>query len=448
MRFLCASDLHLGRRPGGIPDHLGLDPARLATTTVWDALVELAIAEQVDAVLLAGNVIDRENRLFEPVGPFERGLTELARHEIPVYAIAGDHDFDVLRRIADNDRSGTLRLVGGDGRWEQVPLESGGDTPVTLVAWSAPARSHPGTPLAGFAMPEHPDQPVIALLHASVAEEQPVPGDYAPVTRNDLGGWPVDLWIAGHGHTPHFDTDDVVPLLVPGSGSPLDPRERGPRGAWIVDFEQTETARTVDARHVPLAPVRFSDVTLNVTDVADLGEIEARLVRSVHDALAGAIAEDPGGHLVCVGCNLTLQGRTPIHAEIPELVDDLARTLDMQDQATIAAITSVTIDTRPDIDLGPLVGRADPVGEVARLLQSLDPPGLLHDTAADGFDHLAPAHQRLLRQTATRLQAAHRARVFAAIAGDPEPDLSAAATHLRREGWTILDALIHQRGME
>jgi predicted phosphodiesterase len=448
VRFLCASDLHLGRRPGGIPDHLGLDMARLATTTVWDALVELALAEQVDAVLLAGNVIDRENRLFEPIGPFERGLTTLGHHDIPVYAIAGDHDFDVLRRIAGSDDTGTFRVVGGDGRWEQVPLESGDDTSITLVAWSAPARSHPGTPLAGFSMPEHPDQPVIAMLHASIAEERPVPGDYAPVTRNDLGGWPVDLWIAGHGHTPHFDTDDVVPLLKPGSGSPLDPRERGPRGAWIVDFEQTETARTVGARHVPLAPVRFSDVALDVTGVADLGEIETRLVRAVHDTLTEAIAEDPGGHLVCVGCNLTVRGRTPAHAGISELVDDLARTLDVQDRSVIAAITSVTIDTRPDIDLEPLVGRPDPVGEVARLLQSLDSPGLPHDTGPDGFDHLAPAQQRLLQQTATQLQAVHRARVFASIAGDPEPDLATAATLLRREGWTILDALIHQRGME
>ena len=100
MRFLCASDLHLGRRVTGIPAHLSLDPARLATSTVWDQLVETAITEQVDAVLLAGNLIDRENRLFEPLGPIERGLTTLAHHGIPVYAVAGDEDFDVLRGLA------------------------------------------------------------------------------------------------------------------------------------------------------------------------------------------------------------------------------------------------------------------------------------------------------------------------------------------------------------
>ena len=441
VKFVCASDLHLGRQPTGIPDHIGLDPARLATTTVWDALVELAVSERVDAVLLAGNVIDRENRFFEPLGPFERGLTILGRHHLPVYAIAGDHDFDVLRRIANDGHSGTFRVLGAEGRWEQAPLESGNHTSVTLVAWSAPGWTHPGTPLAGFSIPEHPDQPVIALLHASVAEEEPRPGDYAPVTRNDLGGWPVDLWIAGHGHTPHFDTDDVVPLLKPGSGCPTDPRERGPRGAWVVEFEQTEVARTVGARHVPLAPVRFSDVPVDVTGLSGMDKVETHLVRAVRDALADAIAEDPGGHLVCVGCNLAIRGRTSAHAGIPDLVDDLTRTLDVRDRSVIAAIASVTIDTQPDIDLEPLAGRPDPVGEVARLLQALAAPG-------DGFDHLGPSQQRLLQQTATRLQAAHRARVFTSIAGDPEPDMATAATHLRRESWTLLDALIDQRGME
>jgi hypothetical protein len=84
------------------------------------------------------------------------------------------------------------------------------------------------------------------------------------------------------------------------------------------------------------------------------------------------------------------------------------------------------------------VGRPDPVGELARLLTSLDEEG----------SELAPAHEALLQRTATRLQGVHRARVFASVANDPEPGLEQARTALRREGWTVLDALIRQRGVE
>ena len=442
MRLLCASDLHLGRQPAGLPDHLGLDPARTATSTVWDNLVELALNEHVDAVLLAGNMIDRENRFFEPLGPLERGLTTFGRHDIPVYAIAGDHDFDALRRIADTEPTGAFHVIGRDGRWEQVTIEAGDGSAVTVLGWSAPGPTHPGSPFAGFTPPQHPEGPVIALLHASIAEERPVPGDYAPITRHDLGGWPVDLWIAGHGHTPHFDTDDVVPLLEPGSGSPLDPGERGPRGAWIVDIAETESARTVNARLVPLSPVRFTAIDLDLTGVTDLGDVETRLVGAVHDALRKETNDDPGGHLICVGCQLGIHGQTPLHAQIPELVHDLARTIDVQEGTVIAAIGSVAIDTRPPIDLEPLVRRPDPVGELARLLTELEAS---HES---GFDRLSAAHLGLLQRTTTRLQAAHRSRVFASVAGDPEPDAAMARTHLRREGWSLLDALIQQRGME
>lgn len=442
MKLLCASDLHLGRQPTGLPDHLGLDPARTATSTVWDSLVELALAERVDAVLLAGNVIDRENRFFEPIGPLERGLMTFGRSHIPVYAIAGDHDFDVLRQVADTDATGSFHLIGRDGRWEQVTVESNDGSPVTVVGWSAPGQTHPGTPFAGFTPPQHLDGPVIALLHASIAEEEPVPGDYAPVTRRDLGGWPVDLWVAGHGHTPHYDTDDVVPLLKPGSGCPLDPRERGARGAWIVEVSETEQIRSINARHVPLAPVRFSGVALDVTGAADLGEIETCLVDAVSDAVREAIEEDPGGHLVCVCCQIRIHGQTPLHGRIPELVHELARTIDIQERSVIAAVGNVTIDTRPRIDLEPLVRRPDPVGEIARLLTALD------ETNDGALDRLSPAHRGLVHRTTTRLQAVHRARVFSSIARDPEPDATTARTHLQREGWSLLDALIQQRGME
>jgi len=448
VRLLCASDLHLGRQPAGLPVHLGLDPARTATSTVWDALVELALDRDIDAVLLAGNLIDRENRSFEPLGPLERGLMILRQHGIPVYAIAGDHDFDVLRRIghanADADPAGAFHVIGRDGRWEQAAIEAADGEKITVVGWSAPGPTHPGTPFTGFTPPPEDDGPVIAMLHASIVDEdeQLAPGDYAPVTRHDLGGWPVDLWIMGHGHTPHFDTDDVVPLLKPGSGSPLHPRDRGPRGAWIVDIAETDAARTVEAHLLPLAPVRFAAVELDLTGVTELAEVENRVIGAVHDALMDATGDDPGGYLIFVGCDLTLRGETPLHALIPELVDDLTRTVDVQERSVTAAIVSITIDTRPAIDLAPLVGRPDPVGEIARLLAALD-------ADQDGsMDRLSPAQCDLLQRMTTRLRAAHRSRVFAAIGGDPEPDLATARTVLRRESWTLLDALIQQRGME
>jgi hypothetical protein len=57
-------------------------------------------------------------------------------------------------------------------------------------------------------------------------------------------------------------------------------------------------------------------------------------------------------------------------------------------------------------------------------------------------------YAELLRRTVTRLDGVHRSRVFAAVAGDPEPDLDAARELLRQEAWATLDALVRQRGID
>lgn len=123
MLFLCASNLHPGRRVPGIPAHLNLDPERLSTSTAWDTLVETAIRERVDAILLAGNVIDRENRRFEPLGNSD---------ELRAGVIV-----DAAIEISRKGRQVFYFTAQGDevGRWktriERIPEESRPD--VTII---------------------------------------------------------------------------------------------------------------------------------------------------------------------------------------------------------------------------------------------------------------------------------------------------------------------------
>jgi hypothetical protein len=224
-------------------------------------------------------------------------------------------------------------------------------------------------------------------------------------------------------------------VIEAGAICPLDPNETGPHGVWIVD-----TASPAESRLLAISPVQFEDIDIDVSDTDSLEAIENAVVRALHDTLAGAVGEDTLGQLLCVPCAVHLTGTTNHHHELSELMRDLATTLDIQHQGVVAAITSVEIDTTPDIDLAPLLGRPDPVGELARLLTSLDDDG-------DGNER-STAHDALIQRTFNRLQTVHRARVFATIANDPEPDTDAAQVILRRESWNVLDALIRQRGVE
>jgi exonuclease SbcD len=85
MRFLHTSDWHLGRRFHG-EDLLPAQEAFL------DHLVDTARTEDVDAILVAGDIYDRAIPSLDAVRLFNRALHQLADLDVPIIMISGNHD--------------------------------------------------------------------------------------------------------------------------------------------------------------------------------------------------------------------------------------------------------------------------------------------------------------------------------------------------------------------
>jgi len=76
-RLLAIGDVHLGTRPASLPPDLGdwgVDPRELTPEAALGTAVDRAIAEQVDAVLLAGDVVESTNARFEAIRPLEAAV--------------------------------------------------------------------------------------------------------------------------------------------------------------------------------------------------------------------------------------------------------------------------------------------------------------------------------------------------------------------------------------
>ncbi|MFD9871514.1 exonuclease SbcCD subunit D [Streptomyces niveus] len=85
MRFLHTSDWHLGRSF----HRVSLLDAQAAFV---DHLVATALAHEVDAVLVAGDVYDRAVPPLSAVDLFDRALHRLAEARVPTVMISGNHD--------------------------------------------------------------------------------------------------------------------------------------------------------------------------------------------------------------------------------------------------------------------------------------------------------------------------------------------------------------------
>ena len=255
MKLLCAADLHLGRQPSRLagPVHGLLD--ELSASVAWQRLVDVAIDRQVTAVLLAGDVLDDEHDYFEAFGELKAGVERLVSAGIAVLAVSGNHDVEVLPRLAQAVHE--LVLLGEGGVWQAETLKDDSGT-VHVVGWSYPTTSVTYSPLASLPAALEPltPAPVLGLLHCDRDQSG---SRYAPVTSAELAGAAVDAWLLGHVHRP--DAGARGGYL--GSVFAADPGEEGARGAWLVEVD---AGSGVTFASLPLSPLRFETLTLDVSE--------------------------------------------------------------------------------------------------------------------------------------------------------------------------------------
>ena len=85
MRFLHLADLHLGKQM----NDLSLLEDQEA---ILGQICDIAEAERVDAVLIAGDVYQRATPQAEAMALFDRFVSRLAAAERQVFVISGNHD--------------------------------------------------------------------------------------------------------------------------------------------------------------------------------------------------------------------------------------------------------------------------------------------------------------------------------------------------------------------
>jgi len=352
MRIVHAADLHLDSPLRGLDRYPGapVDRIRDASRRAFENLVAACLAEQVDLLLLAGDLFDGDWRDFRTGLFFASQMNRLRAADIPVVLVRGNHD--AASRV-------TRELVLPDNVVE-LPT----DAPGTCILERLGVAVHG----QGFARPDVSDDLAarfpsprpglfnVGLLHTS-ADGRPGHAPYAPTRVATLVERGYDYWALGHVHQREVLCQDP-PILFPGNLQGRHIREVGPKGATFVMAEQ---GRVASCEHRSFDVVRWERCEVDTTDASSPEEVVARC----RDALSGPIdrAED---RLLAV--RIVLLGRTPVDAalraeperwveEVHEAVRELA------DEAVW--VERVDLDTRPLLDLDEVARRQDAAGLVA-----------------------------------------------------------------------------------
>lgn len=273
-RFLHMADVHLDTPFRGIGQWWPqvADALSQATAASFRRLMDCAIDEAVDFVVVAGDLYDSRDHSvrarLEAIRQFER----LNAHNIPVYLAHGNHD----------------PFEGSQMRWpSNVTVFPAG----AVGAFTVMRGTEPIAEIQGLSYPEsavrenwvpafqrrEPGRFGIAVLHTNV-DGQPGHDNYAPARLGDMRAQGFDYWALGHVHTRSVLSQSPW-IVYPGNTQGRHINEPGMKGAYLV---------TVDERHqvsltfVPSCRVIWETIEIDGRDLADEGD----LMRQIDRALA------------------------------------------------------------------------------------------------------------------------------------------------------------------
>ncbi|WP_442108358.1 metallophosphoesterase family protein [Pseudorhodobacter sp. W20_MBD10_FR17] len=272
MRLLISADTHLGSPIRSValrnPD-LG-DRLKQASRDTFVTIVDLAISEHVDALVLAGDIFDNGYPDLKSRAFLIAQLSRAAGAGVPTVLIRGNHDA-LLDHRAHGDLGPNIHLLD-----KANPTVVIGDTAFHGLSFDT---AH----VAKSFLPDYP-QPVlgkrnVGLMHTSLdgaAGHDP----YAPCAERDLMAHGFDLWCLGHIHAPFERIDGPVLAVMPGIPQP---RHFGERSGGTVTFVTLGEGTPAFERRA-IGHLGFSECTVDLSDCSDQQEV----LRGLRDALMSA----------------------------------------------------------------------------------------------------------------------------------------------------------------
>lgn len=371
---------------------------RGATRRALAALVELALREKVDLLLLAGDIFDRDLGDFSAALFFRQQMARLTTTGIKVFVVKGNHDAEgqISKRLPD--------LPGMhffSARHAEVV-----DLPELGVA--VHGKSFPDRLVLDDLVPSYhdalPGRFNIGLLHTSLTG-RPGHDPYAPTTVETLVAKNYDYFALGHIHQREVVREACPRIVFPGNLQGRHVNETGSKGCELVTVEG---GSITTAEHVSLDVVRWHHLRLDASGLNDLTALALHFQQ-----ICRTTTENQPEHLHAL--RVTVHGESALAALEARDPGSLAVAIQLAMQEFDGAqvwIESVKLALRSPLDRLAAAQRPDAVGEVIRLVdelladeialqawvrENLDKlPGLPGELADMAMDQRTPADSRVL----------------------------------------------------
>jgi DNA repair exonuclease SbcCD nuclease subunit len=301
-RFIHTADIHLDSPLRGLEIHedAPVEEIRGATRRAFDNLIELAIEEEVDFVLIAGDLYDGDWKDYNTGLFFAGRMGKLAKAGIRVFIVSGNHD--AASRIT--------RAMPLPGNATLFPHKKSHSVILDDLGVIIHGRSYSSRAVTENLASQYPQHDAnsfnIGLLHTSLTGREGHE-DYAPCTIDDLKSKGYDYWALGHVHKREIVSEDPL-ILFPGNIQGRHIKETGAKSATLVTVEDGRITE-VEERELDVLRWTICEVELSECETTD----------SVYDAVRQAFEREldlADGKTLAL--RLVLTGKCPVHAQLLE----------------------------------------------------------------------------------------------------------------------------------
>jgi DNA repair exonuclease SbcCD nuclease subunit len=273
LRIIHTADVHLGARHDDLGEQASAQRER--QFAAFSATIDLAIAEKVDLVLIAGDLFDSNVQPKRSVERVAAELKRLAESKIRTVIIPGTHDAYDRSSIY---RAYDLKALAGSTADDDLVTILTPDLPsihlkacdvivhgpvfATKRAPHSPLRDLAGTPGGS------PATWRIGMVHGSIAIPGKTERDDVVFTSEEMAATGFDYLALGHWHSSQQSRSGGVTYAYAGAPEAVALDQDRAGKVLLVELEQTDGRRTVTVQDRQVGTTRFEKVEIDAANLA------------------------------------------------------------------------------------------------------------------------------------------------------------------------------------
>jgi DNA repair exonuclease SbcCD nuclease subunit len=319
IRFIHAADLHLDSPFKGLnylPQEI-FEQVRESTFSALVNLVDIAIKEKVDFLVLAGDLFDMEIRSLMAQAKLREEFLRLEKAEIAVYVIHGNHDFI---------RKGSLQFRYPENvhifneQVDSIKFIKDGEHIANIYGFSYDRRHVLQNRTSEYMKKDNNVPFHIGVLHGNLAGREDH-DPYAPFSLSDLLDKEFQYWALGHIHKREI-LHENPPVIYSGNIQGRNKKETGEKGCYLVELDQHGAKTTFKET----STILWKELKLSIGSIEAMDE----LLQEAKNLLDKSRQEERPSLIRIV---LTGSGPLFVHLQDESLLEDLQNFLNEGESA-------------------------------------------------------------------------------------------------------------------